>query len=75
GGGHLMGLSEAVELARALDLLPPVLRVLGIEGVDFDHGEGLSEVVRRGAAAAADQLATEIASALRRRQEEAADLA
>ena len=52
GGGHLMGLAEAVDLARALDLLPRVLRVLGIEGVDFDHGEGLSEVVRRGVAEA-----------------------
>ena len=48
GGGHLMGLSEAVELARALDRLPAELRVLGVEGEDFGDGEGLSAAAREG---------------------------
>ncbi len=62
GGGHLMGLSEAVELARALDLLPAELRVLGIEGEDFDHGEGLSPSVREGVHAAAALLTAAVRS-------------
>lgn len=64
GGGHLLGLGEAVELARVLDLLPPCLRVLGIEGECFDNGEGLSESTRRGVTAAASFLATEVSAAL-----------
>jgi len=52
---HAFSLAEAVELARALDQLPPSLIVYGIEGKDFSLGEGLSpdvagavqEVVRR----------------------------
>lgn len=64
GGGHLLGLAEAVELARALDLLPAHLRILGVEGVDFEHGEGLHEATERGVAAAADLLTESIRSAL-----------
>ena len=62
GGGHLMGLGEAVDLARALDLLPADLRILGIEGVDFDNGEGLSQEVAAGVHAAADFLSGAIAA-------------
>ena len=64
GGGHLMGLSEAVDLARALDLLPQQLRILGVEGVDFDHGEGLHEATADGVAVAVDLLQASIESAL-----------
>ena len=42
---HRFGLAEAVETARRLGLLPEALRVIGIEGVDFGPGEGLSEPV------------------------------
>lgn len=45
GGGHLLGISEAISLARALDRLPAGLRVLGIEGASFEHGVGLSPEV------------------------------
>ncbi|HYN34699.1 MAG TPA: hydrogenase maturation protease [Ilumatobacteraceae bacterium] len=45
GGGHALGLSEAVDLAAVLCMLPDELRVLGIEGASFDHGEGLSPAV------------------------------
>jgi hydrogenase maturation protease len=44
---HSMGLPEAVELARELDRLPARLVVYGIEGEDFEAGEGLSEPVQR----------------------------
>lgn len=56
GGGHLMGLGEAVELARALDRLPAELRILGIEGDDFGDGEGLSAGATEGVARAVEVL-------------------
>ena len=42
---HLVGLAEAVELARALDRLPPRVVVYGIEGARFEAGEGLTPEV------------------------------
>lgn len=42
---HALGLSEAVELARALDTLPPVCRVFAVEAATFEAGEGLSAAV------------------------------
>jgi hydrogenase maturation protease len=45
GGGHLLGLLEAVHLARALNRLPPTLEIIGIEGAQFALGEGLSGAV------------------------------
>ncbi|WP_068309458.1 hydrogenase maturation protease [Aliiruegeria sabulilitoris] len=47
---HEFGLAEAVELARRLGRLPARLEVIGIEGVDFTPGKGLSEAVRETAA-------------------------
>lgn len=64
GGGHLMGLSEAVELARALDRLPAELRVLGVEGEDFADGEGLSDAARVGVRRAAEVLHDALRSTL-----------
>ncbi len=64
GGGHLMGLGEAVELAATLDLLPPSLRVLGVEGESFDNGEGLSASTQQGVLTAADFLAAEVSAVL-----------
>ncbi len=60
GGGHALGLSEAVDLADALGLLPDELRVLGIEGASFDHGEGLSPAVSAAVPEAAALLVAEI---------------
>ncbi|MGB8858800.1 MAG: hydrogenase maturation protease [Ilumatobacteraceae bacterium] len=45
GGGHLLGLGEAIDLARAISRLPRELDVVGIEGADFELGEGLSDAV------------------------------
>lgn len=37
-GSHVFGLAEALALAALLGRLPPALRVVGIEGVDFTAG-------------------------------------
>ena len=51
---HAFSVAEAVELARALDQLPPQLIVYGIEGKNYTAGEGLSpEVETAGAAVVA----------------------
>lgn len=39
---HHWGLAEAIELSRALGSLPPHINILGIEGQNFQPGEGLS---------------------------------
>jgi hydrogenase maturation protease len=42
---HAMGLAEAIELARALDLLPDRCIVYAVEGASFDLGRPLSPAV------------------------------
>ena len=42
---HAFGVAEAIELARALSLLPQRLIVYGIEGLRFEAGAGLSPEV------------------------------
>ena len=59
---HLLGLADAVELARALKRLPAATIVYGIEGASFDTGTGISEPV----AAAAEK----VAAAIRRELED-----
>ena len=44
-GTHGFGLAGAIELARALDRLPPRAVVVGIEAVGFEHGDPLSAAV------------------------------
>lgn len=52
---HAFSVAEAIELSKAMDLLPPSVKLFGIEGKDFGSGIGLSpevenaleEVVRR----------------------------
>lgn len=44
-GTHGFGLAGAIELARALDRLPPSVVVVGIEAVSFEHGAPLSAPV------------------------------
>lgn len=56
---HGFGLADAVELARALRLLPARLRVYGIEGIDFELGKVACSAVQRGAAEVAHKIATE----------------
>jgi hydrogenase maturation protease len=59
---HLLGVADAVELARALGRLPERTIVYGIEGESFDTGAGLSSAV----AAAVPQ----VVAAIRRELEE-----
>jgi hydrogenase maturation protease len=56
GSTHGLGLGAAVELACALDRLPPTLVVYGIEAGDAGDGLGLRAAV----AEAADQVAADI---------------
>jgi hydrogenase maturation protease len=58
---HAFGVSDAVELARALDRLPARLDVYAIEGASFTAGERLSPAVER----AVDELAASLASTRR----------
>ncbi|MGB0684543.1 MAG: hydrogenase maturation protease, partial [Magnetovibrionaceae bacterium] len=51
GGSHVLGLAEAIHLARELDCLPPRLRIEAVVGEDFSAGEGLSPPVQRELAA------------------------
>jgi hydrogenase maturation protease len=53
---HAFGLAETLELARALDRLPPRLAVYGIEGERFDAGEALSPVVQASVHSVAQEL-------------------
>jgi hydrogenase maturation protease len=42
---HLVGIAEAIELARALDRLPPRVTVYAIEGERFDLGAPVTPAV------------------------------
>lgn len=46
---HSLGVSEAVELSRRLNLLPPRIIIYGIEGKNFGQGVGLSPEVKNSA--------------------------
>jgi len=51
-GTHGIGLAGALELARALDRLPPRVVVVGVVGTDFGPGHPLSEPVEAAVPAA-----------------------
>ncbi len=53
---HAFSVAEAIELARTLGQLPPKLIVYGIEGKDFEAGEGLSPEVEKAAQAVLERL-------------------
>lgn len=44
---HAFGVGQAIELARALQQLPPHLVVYGIEGAQFEMGDEMSEDVQQ----------------------------
>jgi hydrogenase maturation protease len=62
GSTHHLGLPEAVELARALDRLPPRFVVYGVEGERFEAGAGLSDAVARAVPEVAKRLREEVES-------------
>jgi hydrogenase maturation protease len=51
---HMVGLGEAIELARALGRLPGRTILYGLEGLCFDAGSGLSAELRAALPAFAD---------------------
>jgi len=55
---HAFGVADAIELARALDRLPPHLDVYAVEGVEFGLGTPLTPAVQR----AIDGLAARLAA-------------
>jgi hydrogenase maturation protease len=57
---HGFGLAEAVELARALGVLPPRCIVYAIEGEIFDIGAPMSPAVAAAVAVVADRLRADI---------------
>jgi hydrogenase maturation protease len=56
GGGHALGVGDAVDLAMTLGRLPPSFEIWAVEGEVFDQGEGLTPVV----AEACDTLIAEL---------------
>jgi hydrogenase maturation protease len=58
---HLIGVAEAVALARFLLRLPDRLIVYGIEGVEYGYGEGLSPVVANAVERVGNAILREIA--------------
>jgi len=53
---HAFGVREAVELARTLNSLPPMLLIYGIEGKQFFWGAPLSPEVERAVVYVTEQL-------------------
>lgn len=53
---HLTVPSQALTLARALDILPPTVYILGCQPGEMELGMGLSEPVERGVAEAVERL-------------------
>ena len=46
GSTHSFDLPQAIELARVMGKLPRQLTIVGIAGVDFTYGDGLSQPVQ-----------------------------
>lgn len=46
-GSHVFGLAEGIEMARILNRLPPMLKIIGIEGQTFSAGTKTSPQVDR----------------------------
>ena len=57
---HALGVPDAIELARELDRLPHRLAVYGIEGDNFEAGEGLTPAVEATVSALAAELHEEL---------------
>jgi hydrogenase maturation protease len=60
-GSHALGVGTAAALGRALDRMPARLVVFAVEGANFDHGEDLSEPVRRAVTDVTARITAEIA--------------
>ena len=57
---HAFGIAEVIELARALDRLPPTLIVYAVEGQNFQPGAELSPAVKEAVPKVADSILRDI---------------
>ncbi|MDJ0663350.1 MAG: hydrogenase maturation protease [Acidimicrobiia bacterium] len=58
---HLVQLYETIALGKLLDRLPNGLVLIGIEAIDFDNGEGMTDAVATGVADAVEDVLAELA--------------
>ena len=56
GSTHLLGLGDAIEIARALDRLPARLQIIGIEGRAFGFGDPMTPEVEQAVGLVVDEL-------------------
>jgi hydrogenase maturation protease len=63
---HAFSVGEAVELARAMNRLPPRMVVFGIEGERFDEGTVLSRAVQGSVDTVVDLVLKQLRTAARR---------
>ena len=61
---HVFSVDEAIELARVLEQLPPILIVYAIEGENFSTGIGLTSKVERAVQKVVEQVCSEVQNAL-----------
>lgn len=57
---HVLGLAQAVEMARSLGSLPKFLRIYGIEARQFEHGSKPSSAVEQAGKMVAKKIIKEI---------------
>ena len=62
---HAFGVSEAIELARVLEQLPPILLVYAIEGENFATGIGLTAKVEGAAHKVIEKVRDQVQDALK----------
>ena len=65
---HVFSVGEAIELARVLEQLPPILIVYAIEGENFSSGIGLTSKVERAAQKVVNLVCDEVQNALMQAQ-------
>ncbi|MCP4965480.1 MAG: hydrogenase maturation protease [bacterium] len=58
---HLVQLYETIALGKLLDKLPNGLVLIGIEAIDFNNGEGVTDAVAAGVTAAVETVLAELA--------------
>ena len=59
---HLVQLYETIALGKLLDKLPNGLVLIGIEALNFDNGEGMTDAVVAGIETATEAVLAELAS-------------
>lgn len=65
---HAYGVAEVIELARALNKLPPKLTVYGIEGSSFTLGTDLSDVLSNALPGLMDRILADLSNHRERKQ-------